>query len=211
MSPKSPMNPFYRFAFIVVTIWLNICGWKVLGKENIPQDETYVIIANHRENADPTLVGCAFPRQVRFLYKNEFGDHLLMQKVIEGCRAIPINRGEADMAAIRTALQSLKEGYAIGVFPEGTRNRQPELLEFKEGGAFLAYKANVKIVPVGIINTRDFYRFWKRNMRLIIGEPITVKVENNDLRGSMDKYNELTREKITILIQEAEKSLVSKN
>ncbi|MGI5892233.1 MAG: lysophospholipid acyltransferase family protein [Bacillota bacterium] len=199
------MTLFYRFAFIVVNLWLKIAGWRVLGKENIPLDEPYLIIANHRENYDPMLIGCAFPRQVHFLYKSEFEKNRLIGCLFKLCGAIPLKRGEADLVAMKKALAELKKGDAVCIFPEGGRNKGEELKEFKEGGAFLAYKAKVKIIPVAIINSCDFVRFWKKNVRVIIGKPLTVNIEDN-LRESMDKYNKLTREIVGRMLQEAKKS-----
>jgi 1-acyl-sn-glycerol-3-phosphate acyltransferase len=91
----------------------------------------------------------------------------------------PVRRGEADRAAIRAALEIIQRGGVVGMFPEGTRNPRGYLLPADPGAAFLALKAGVPILPVGILGTLDVLPKGAkvprlRKIRVRIGPPVRV-------------------------------------
>ena len=107
-----------------------------------------------------------------------------------GC--ISVNRSIKDTEASERAINLLKEGYAIGLFPEGTRNKTDDvlLLPFKFGTVSMAQKTGATIVPCGL--TGD-YKFWSKNLMFRVGKPFKVG-KNEDLAKANEKlYKEMER------------------
>ena len=136
-------------------------------------------------------------RMVHYLAKKEYFDGKFKWFFkMAGC--IPVNRSIKDIEASNRAINILKKKQAIGLFPEGTRNKTDDfLLPFKFGAVSLAKKTNAYIVPVGI--TGD-YKFRSKNLVTIIGKPFKV---NN---MSLDEANDKLREEISSLMLESLKN-----
>lgn len=125
---------------------------KVRGKENIPPEgEALIFAANHKSYLDPVLVGyCMYPRRLNYMAKAELWKVPVLAGLITGLDAFPVQRGGFDRKALVTALQVLREGKNLLIFPEGTRIRRPGLGKPLPGVTAIASKTGVKIVPVGI-------------------------------------------------------------
>lgn len=109
--------------------------------------------------------------------KKELFSNPLAAKLLKGLGAFPVDRGKPDLSAIRTAVNLLQEGKICGVFPEGTRQNQHigESLPPKSGAAFLAYKANVKVLPVYVSqNHRPF-----STINIVVGKPFNITKQDN--------------------------------
>lgn len=124
---------------------------RLLGVENIPQGGA-VLSGNHASYGDPVLLWCAAPRHVHFMAKSELWETGWIGWALDNLWAFPIKRGEADRASIQTATELLKRGEFVGIFPEGTRNKEG-MGEAQQGAAFIAMRAGVPIVPIGIEGT----------------------------------------------------------
>lgn len=144
--------------------------WKVEGLHHIPHTGPLMICANHIGNLDPPLVGCALPRKVHFMAKEELFRVPVFSWLLPMLGAFPVKRGEGDRQALKHSMQLLKEGKVLGIFPEGTRSKTGELGKAHFGAALIALKTNSPIVPVAIIGP---YRLF-RPIRIIFGEPIDV-------------------------------------
>ena len=184
------MTTFYRVCRAICLFWLRLSGFHVYGKENVPPDRSLVIVANHSSLTDPIILACAFPYQIFFMAKDEFRQNSFMRWLLLKLGAFFVKRGEADLAAIRSAVQVLQKDRALGIFPEGHRNLKPELDEFKQGPLFIAYRAHVRILPVAIVNANHFMRFWKRNKRVIIGRPMEILSPKAEGGKSLAEYND---------------------
>lgn len=128
---------------------------KVEGKERVLRTGPFVVAANHVSYLDPVVLGVACPRPIHFMAKAELFHIPVLGFLIRELGAFPVQRGVADRQAIRRALHILKDGGVVGVFPEGTRNRQGEMLDPQGGAALIALKAGVPVLPVGIWGTAD--------------------------------------------------------
>lgn len=165
----------------------------IINKEVIPKDGPILIVGNHKHIYDQCLTIMATKRTIHYMAKKEYFDSKLAWffKFV-GC--ISVNRSIHDKEATKQALDILKSGGAIGLFPEGTRNKTKDklLLPFKFGAVSMASKTNATIVQFGI--TGD-YKFRSKNLTIKYGKPF--KVENMTLEEANNKLFEEVKNLIT--------------
>ena len=171
----------------------------VIGKENIPKSGPVIFCGNHIHKDDQYNVMIVTNRVIHYMAKEEYfeGNMAWFYKFV-GC--IKVDRRIHDDTAKSEALDVLRSGGALGIFPEGTRNKtfgtkdEVVMLPFKFGAVSLAQKTNALIVPFGISGkyTRD------GNLTTRIGKPFSV----NDM--SLEDANKLLRKKILKLMQKSE-------
>lgn len=144
---------------------------KIIGAEKIPKDSAIIIAGNHKHVYDQCLTVMATKRVIHYMAKKEYFDGMLAPLFrIVGC--IPVDRSRKDLSSAKSALRVLKSGSAIGIFPEGTRNKTDKfLLPFKSGTVSMAKKTGAYIVPFGL--TGD-YKFRSKNLTVRYGEPFKV-------------------------------------
>jgi len=185
----------YGFIKGVCTFILTIFGrWKVEGQENIPSHGPLIVVCNHASYWDPVLVGCAINREVRFMAKAEIFNYPILKNILHMVGAFPIKRGQSDRNALRTAINILKKNEVIGIFPEGTRSKNGELLPFKPGFGMMAYKGECPVLPMAVINSRKVLLGWRYPVRAVIGKPIFFTL--SDQRPSGEALEEMS-EKIS--------------
>lgn len=180
-EPRS-WEPAYRFArFLracIAPLLLAVFRVRVVDGERIPASGGAILAGNHVSYADAALLWCASARPVHFMAKSELMDIAFLGWALPRLWAFPVRRGEADRAAISTATAYLKAGDLVGMFPEGTRHRgSEELGAAHEGVSFVALRADVPIVPIGIGGTDKIKPEGSRMIRfprvtLCIGEPV---------------------------------------
>jgi 1-acyl-sn-glycerol-3-phosphate acyltransferase len=124
----------------------------VHGAEHVPATGPVVIVANHISVLDGPLMAIVSPRPVHVLTKREMYDGKL-GTFLHASGQIPVHREGPDPYAVRTALRVLRDGHAIGVFPEGTRGAG-EVTRVKPGAAYLAMAAGAPVVPLVFLGTR---------------------------------------------------------
>lgn len=130
------------------------------GQENIPEDGPCVFIANHQGYADiVVLIKAVEGRQIGFIAKDSLAKVPYFGKWIRAIHGVFIKRGDTREAlkSIQEGVNTLKEGYSLVIFPEGTRSRSTEMGSFKPGSFKLATKAKVPIVPISINGTRHMF------------------------------------------------------
>ena len=149
-------------------LWYNP---KIIGKENIPKKGSIIVCANHKHMMDQCSILISTNRMIHYLAKKEYFDGKFAWFFkMAGC--IPVNRKIKDTNATERALNILKNENAIGLFPEGTRNKTKEfLLPFKYGAVSMAKKTDAYIVPVGITGE---YKFRSKNLITRIGKPFKI-------------------------------------
>lgn len=173
------MRWFYWLICRVVDIVLVLlCRRVVVGMENVPLSGPLLVISNHLSWADPPLLGSIFPRPIRFMGKEELFHVPVVAWVVRGYLAYSVRRGEADREAVRTTLRLLREGEAVGIFPEGTRSRMACLRQAHPGAALVAGRTDVPILPVGISGSEQLF-CWPRaglrpTVRVAVGQPFRL-------------------------------------
>lgn len=171
------MTPFYAFAwFVTRVIWAVLFDVTYEGRENIPKTGGALVVCNHRFLKDPLLLAHGFSRrQLFFMAKAEWYKNKPFGMLLRWLGAFPVNRGEGDLSAIDHAVELVKGGRLVAIFPEGTRNRTGGPMRPKSGTAFIARQTGADIIPCAIIFGE------KRGFR----EKITVKI------GQVIPYQEL--------------------
>lgn len=155
------MRPLFRFFYTP----------KIIGAENIPQDCALVIAGNHKHVYDQCLTIMATKRVIHYMAKKEYFEGKLAPFFrLVGC--IPVDRSRKDFSSAMSAMRVLKDGGAIGIFPEGTRNKTEDfLLRFKTGAVSMAKKSDAYILPFGL--TGD-WKFRSKNLTVRFGKPFKV-------------------------------------
>jgi len=202
--------------------WLYRTGWvlvrglarllfrlEVYGESNVPLEGALVLASNHLSLLDPPLIGCACPRELRYVAKAELFRIPLLKSLFRRLGGFPVERGAADVGAIRTALQHLREGRAVLIFIEGTRGTGESLLPPTPGATLLARQSGAPVLPTAIIGTHrampkgaKLPRLTK--VKIAFGKPVTYAElfgERTD-RAARDAFTEYVMEQIAALLRE---------
>ena len=184
-----PRSGLYVVLKVILTYPLRLlCNIRVRGKENEPDRKagSYLVIANHRTWADPIYLCVALRhQQPHFMAKKELFKVPLLGVLIRALGAYPVNRGGADVSAIRYTIELLRAGVAVGMFPQGHRYNGVDARETtpKTGAAMIALKADVPVLPVFIKVKNNKMRFLCKK-EIIIGKPINLAELNYDPEAS---------------------------
>ena len=143
----------------VLPIYKFLLKGHLTGRENIPQIESFIMVANHGSLLDPPLLGHALGRNISFMAKAELFKIPLLGFVIKACGAYPVKRGIADKNTIQTACKKLSNNNCIGIFIDGTRQKNGRVNKPKQGAALLAFKNQKLLLPVAIVNSHKLVRF----------------------------------------------------
>ncbi len=179
------MYKFFRALFRFVFSFF--FRWRVVGRENIPQDGPVILCSNHISNWDPPLLGSGIERQVNFMAKEELFKIPVLGWLITQFGAFPVKRGGGDRSAIRSTLQLLESGKILGIFPEGTRSKTGELGKGMPGTALFALRSNAVVIPVAIIGPYQLFR----PVTIVYGKPVDL-TEFKEAKGGSDTVTATT-------------------
>ena len=180
---------FYKFARIVLGFIFKLYYHpKVIGKENIPLEGRIIIAGNHMHIMDQCGIIISTKRIVHYMAKKEYFDSKYAW-FFKKCGCISVNRSIHDEEAKKKALEVLENDEALGIFPEGTRNKTDAfLLPFKFGCVSMAKKTDSYIVPFAVTGT---YKFRSKDLVYRIGKPF--KVTNMELEQANKKLEKTIR------------------
>lgn len=190
---------FYSFARALVD-GVNHAYWRVevIGAEKIPSPP-YILSPTHRSNIDALLLGSVTHDHLRFLGKSGLWRNAGFGKLMTALGGIPVNREIADREAMDTSLAVLASGQPLVLFPEGTRKAGPLIEEIMDGAAYIALKAQVPIVPLGIAGSDKAMAKGVKFPRparclLLVGDPLTqgVGAAKSGSRVPRSKVREMT-------------------
>lgn len=143
----------------------------VKGKENIPNEGAIIFAGNHKHAFDSVLVMTNTERIVHYMAKESLFKGL-HGKLLEAIGIIKVYRTKSNPVAVLEATKILEQGGAVGIFPEGTRNKtQEELLKFRHGTVAIAQKSNSPIIPFAI---KGNYRLFRKGLIIEFGNPIDI-------------------------------------
>lgn len=205
----------YRIVrFLVVVICKALFRETFEGTEKLPNDRPYVLAPVHRSFLDFALVAGVTKRRLRYMGKAELWKYKWGGRFIEALGAFPVNRGAADREALHTSIDVVKAGEPLVLFPEGTRRRGPVIEELFEGAAYVAARAGVPIIPVGIGGSERAMQKGKKlprpvKVHVIVGDPIEAPAprEGSDRpsRKAVHAVTEELRTELQRLYDEAQR------
>lgn len=205
LTPKPSLTYRLISYLLVFPVYRLLFRGRTSGNANVPMDGALVVVANHGSDLDPPLLGHALGRPVAFMAKAELFRVPILGPIIRACGAYPVARGASDREAIRTATDRLLEGWATGVFIDGTRQADGRVNAPQPGAALLAARAGVPLLPVAIINSHRAMGVRQRWLRLVpvhirIGTPIPPP--NSRRRADLDRVTAEAQRQINALLDQ---------
>jgi 1-acyl-sn-glycerol-3-phosphate acyltransferase len=201
---------FYELSGVVARFLIWLLGrLEIHGVENVPASGPVILASNHLSNADPVIVAAVLPRATVFMAKEELLMVPGMHWVVVNFGSFTVRRGAADREAIRRALETLEQGKALGLFPEGTRSRSGALGEPHAGVGMLALRTGAPVVPIAISGTDEVSptkMLWRRPRIVVrVGEPIYADRLDTALRGAAQEHTERVMMAIADLLPEQQR------
>lgn len=187
-------GPVYRVLYCLVRFVLFF--WhpvmRVVGRENIPKDSRLIICSNHFSMSDPVWIVLAMRCGYvpRIMAKKEAKSYPVLGSIIEKLGVIFIDRGAADVHAIKEGFRCLRNEQQLLIFPEGTRVRDLKDSAPKRGAIMLAARTQTPVLPVYVSRKR----FWLSPMTIIFGEPYELTFE-----GRKASDEDLERESVALM------------
>jgi len=172
-TPRPSLSYLAISYLLVFPIFRWLLRGRTAGNPHVPQDGALVVVANHGSHLDPPLLGHALGRPVAFMAKEELFRVPLLGSIIRACGAYPVARGASDRDAIRVACQRLAQGWATGVFLDGTRQRNGRVNAPLNGAALLAARSGAPLLPVAIINSHRALGPDQGGLRLV---PVHIRI-----------------------------------
>jgi 1-acyl-sn-glycerol-3-phosphate acyltransferase len=204
------MEPVFRTLEIAVSLATRVLGNKITfqGLENIPERGGAVLAINHTSYVDffpAALAAYHRHRRMRFMIKTEMQDVKIVNFLIKHSGTIPVDR-RAGGGAYAVAVERLRAGEIVGMYPEATISRSFELKEFKTGAVRMAHEAQVPIVPLIVWGA---HRMWTKDHPRNMGRkkiPITVAAGSPiNATGSIEENSAAMREVMTSLLHRVQK------
>ena len=189
---------FYR----IVRPWLTGIPWllyrvRIDGRENLPATGGFVLAPSHRSMMDILFTARVTPRRVRFMGKASLFKVPVLGAFFSALGGFPVARDGTDRKAVRDSVTMLEAGDVLCVYPEGTRQHGPKIQPLQPGAAYLAIRAGVPIVPVGMAGTEEIMRARKSpiprfgRVTIVVGEPLVPEARASGV-VARDKVDALT-------------------
>jgi len=186
-----------------------IADVELKGTENIPTEGNFVIATNHLGRLDVALLFYALEGDFILMIAEKYEHHWLYGPIGNAMNGIWMDRFNADVGAIRKVLKRMKAGGILVIAPEGTRSKTETMAEGKPGVAYLALKAGVPIVPIGLTGTEDrlvvekLKHFKKSKIKIVVGPPFTLPpVKGRDRDAVLKKNTDEIMCRIGVLLPE---------
>lgn len=141
--------------------------YKVEGKENIPEEDRFIVAANHISGRDPFLLPFALDLPIAFMAKEELFDKFFSRTLMDYCGAFAVRRDKVEVSTIKTALNIKNTKWMLGLFPQGTRDAGDRIEKISKGFASFAKATKTGILPVAIIGA-DAKPKWPFSSKLTV-------------------------------------------
>jgi 1-acyl-sn-glycerol-3-phosphate acyltransferase len=166
---------------------------RVYGAERVPRAGGLVVASNHFSWIDPPALGAASPRTLYMMAKVEAHRVPGLGQLMRSFGAFPVRRGESDREAVRMMRQIVREGNALGMFAEGTRQRSGVPGPVQPGAAMVALNEDVPLIPVAIHGSQRWRLGNFAPVSIAWGEPITFEGLPRGGKGYRDASKEVER------------------
>ncbi len=167
----------YDVARRPVAVWLHIlCRWRINNRIKVMPDGPVILVANHISWIDIPLLGVSIPRRIVFMAKKEYFRSPVHVFIMRIFGSFTVERGVVDRTALKLAQEALKNGAALGIFPEGTRSRTQQLQRGRLGAAYIALQNDAYILPVGISGTEKIKQRYENKRKLLHRPEVTVNI-----------------------------------
>ncbi len=194
-EPFASLLLYHAFKWSIVSPVLHAyLRGRIYGAENVPQTGPLVVVSNHASDFDPPILSSAVRRPVAHMAKEELFHIPVLKQGIELYGAYPVKRGAADRSAIRSALNCLSQGWAVGLFLEGTRTPDARITNPKLGAAMIAAKAKAPLLPVSLWGTEAIF---KKGSPVPRPMPVTIRIGE-----VIDFPNSTKREELEAITQQ---------
>jgi 1-acyl-sn-glycerol-3-phosphate acyltransferase len=180
-------SPASRLAYAVTRalvggftiVWTRLT---VEGRHHVPTSGAFILAPVHRSYVDTPIAACLTRRRMLYMGKDSIWKWRWLGWIVSALGAFPVSRGTADREALARCLEVLERGDALVLFPEGERKDGPVVQPLFEGAAYLAARADVPIVPVGIggsarVMPRHAKFIFPHKVHVVIGPPLRVERE----------------------------------
>ena len=177
-----PSRAAYRVArTIVVVVTRLFTRMSIEGREHVPRTGPFVLAPVHRSYVDTPIAACVTPRRLRFMGKDTLWRGRAAGWILSALGGFPVTRGTADRQALQRCIAVLEAGEPLVLFPEGERKSGPVVQPLFDGAVYVAVKAGVPIVPVGIggsegVMPKGKKLLYPKKVHVIVGEPIMPPV-----------------------------------
>lgn len=163
-----------NFLWLLMLVWLRV---RVTGRRNVPASGAFILAPIHRSAVDIPLASLAVHRRVRFMGKDSLWKKRPIGVFLSALGGFPVTRGSADLEALKRCITVLANGEPLVMFPEGTRQFGAKVHPLFDGPAYVALKAGVPIVPVGIggsehVMSKGSKSIRSQRCRVVVAAPI---------------------------------------
>lgn len=198
-----------KWAFRVV-LFLAGASVTIRGEENVPKEEPVLYIGNHRSYFDILITYVRVPRPTGYIAKKEMLRWPLLKNWMRNLHCLFLDRNDVrqGLQIILKAIEDVKSGVSVCIFPEGTRNNvNHTFMEFHEGSFKIAAKTGCPIIPMTIYNSADIFedhlpRIKRAHVILDYGKPIYVKELPREDQKRLGAYTQKVIEKTYFQIKE---------
>lgn len=185
---------YYRALAWLARLFFHV---KVVGYENIPKKDGFLVCSNHISGTDPVKICCAMKgHQIFYMAKKELFSKPILGKIITSLGAFPIDRQNVGIGSIKHIISLLESGESAGLFPQGTRHKgvDPRTTAVRSGAGMIAVRSGADVLPV-FIGTKDNRHKMFRKSVIIIGKPMNFKDrETKDGETQSGLYADITNE-----------------
>lgn len=204
---------YYVVRAVVATVTRLWTRMSIEGRENLPASGAYVLSPVHRSYIDSPISSCLTRRRMRFMGKDTLWKYRWSGWVLSSLGGFPVSRGTADREALRRCVTVLEGGEPLVLYPEGERKSGPVVQPLFDGAVYVALRAGVPIVPVGIggserVMPKGARFIYPRKVHVIIGEPIPPRdgggASGRVSRSTIKRHSDELHETLQRLFDEAQ-------
>ncbi|CAN5597782.1 lysophospholipid acyltransferase family protein [soil metagenome] len=217
-SSLAGTGPASRLAYSVVRALVALLvrsytRMSIDGREHLPATGAYVLAPVHRSYIDSPIAACLTRRRLRFMGKDTLWKYAASAWLLSALGGFSVSRGTADREALRRGISVLAGGEPLVLFPEGERKSGPVVQPMFDGAAYVALRAGVPIVPVGIggserVMPKGAKFVYPRKVHVVIGAPIVARAAGGSVRPSRSAIRDVSarlHDELQALFDEAQR------